>query len=171
MVIRRTGDKLLLSKYVFFFIMLIPDFLGYRSDLRVLYNGWHMIQLAITLCALLLYVGKYRFNNITVNCVLIYYVIVAISCYYNGYSINMIKWDIASDVGIVIIAYLLIKQNYGHFLSALSSILFAYLMINTATMLVFTNGIASGRIGQTVWFLGGKNTVLPWILIGGGALY
>mgnify|MGYP007077727224 CR=1 FL=1 len=37
-------------------------------------------------------------------------------------------------------------------------------------MLIWPNGIASGRIGQIVWFLGGKNNIVPWILIGGGCI-
>lgn len=170
MVIRRTGDKLLLSKYVFFFIMLIPAFLTYRADLGALYDGWHMLQLFIALCALIIYVVVYRFDNITVNCVLSYYIIAMISTIHSGYSINTIKWDIAADVGIAVGAYLLIRRNRGMFLNAVSTILFCYLMINTMTMILFPGGIASGRIGQIVWLLGGKNNILPWILIGGGCL-
>lgn len=170
MVIRRTGDKLLLSKYVFFFIMLIPAFLTYRADLGALYDGWHMLQLFIALCAFIIYVVVYRFDNITVNCVLSYYIIAMISTIHSGYSINTIKWDIAADVGIAVGAYLLIRRNRGMFLNAVSTILFCYLMINTMTMILFPGGIASGRIGQIVWLLGGKNNILPWILIGGGCL-
>lgn len=133
MVIRRTGDKLLLSKYVFFFIMLIPAFLTYRADLGALYDGWHMLQLLIALCALMIYVVVYRFDNITVNCVLTYYIIAMISTIHSGYSINTIKWDIAADVGIAVGAYLLIRRNRGMFLNAVSTILFCYLMINTMT--------------------------------------
>ena len=55
-------------------------------------------------------------------------------------------------------------------MNCLSNIFLTYLLINTVTMIAFPRGIASGRIGQTVWFLGGKNVILPWILIGGGCL-
>ena len=93
-----------------------------------------------------------------------------ISTIHSGYSINTIKWDIAADVGIAVGAYLLIRRNRGMFLNAVSTILFCYLMINTMTMILFPGGIASGRIGQIVWLLGGKNNILPWILIGAGCL-
>lgn len=170
MIIRRSDNKLLLSKYIFFFIMLLPTFLTYRSDLEMICDGWHILQLVVAVFALLVYVVKYRFDSITVNCVIFYYVIAIISSIYSGYSINTIKWDIAADIGVAVGAYLLMRRNQRTFLDAVAKILFAYLIINFIIMILYPNGIASGRIGQIVWFLGGKNNILPWILIGGGCL-
>ena len=171
MLIKKTYTKIALSKYIFFFVMLIPAFLTYRADLEIIYDGWHILQLLITVGIVLIYVFKCRFDNIIVNCALIYYVFAIISSFYNGYSINTIKWDIAADIGISIGAYLLMKRNRRNFLNVIANILFVYLIINTITMLIYPGGIASGRIGQIVWFLGGKNNILPWILIGAGCLF
>lgn len=170
MIIRRTGTKLLVSKFAFFFIMLMPSFLAYRSDLRMVYNGWHIVQLLIAVFFVLIYVVRHRFDNLTVNCVSLYYAIAIISSVYSGYSVYIIKWDIVADIGVAAGAYLLMKKNQRNFLNVMANILFVYLIINTITMFLYPGGIASGRIGQIVWFLGGKNNILPWILIGGGCL-
>ena len=167
MIIRKTDTKLLVSKFAFFFIMLIPSFLTYRSDLRMVYNGWHIVQLLVTRYFVLIYVTRHRFENFTVNCVLFYYALAIISSLYSGYSVNTIKWDIVADIGVAAGAYLLMKKNQRNFLNVVANILFVYLIINTITMLLYPGGIASGRIEQIVWFLGGKNNILPWILIGG----
>ena len=170
MVMRVTEKKILISKYLFFFILIIPAFLIYRTDLRTLYAGWHLIQIPIAVIAIFYYAVKYRFDNIIINCVLIYYFFACISCFLSGYSLNTIKWDLASDIGVSVVAYLLMKKNQKSFINCLAQILFVYLMINTVVMLLYPEGIASGRVGQIVWFLGGKNNIIPWILIGGSCL-
>ena len=96
----------------------------------------------------LYYFVNYRARNTIVNAVLCYYIVAIISSYLNGYSINTIKWDIASDLGIVLVIYLLFNKNKEKALYYLSKILWLYLLINTLVMLIWPNGIASGRIGR-----------------------
>lgn len=158
-----------ISVYWIFIIFLMPTFLTYRRDLSVLCDAWHFLQVPVVIVGTIFYITKYRASNKIVNAIIIYYIVAIVSCYFNGYTVNTIKWDITADLGIVLFAFMSIKRNGKAFLNCLSNIFFTYLLINTVTMIVFPHGIASGRIGQVVWFLGGKNNILPWILIGGGA--
>ncbi|NJP41559.1 O-antigen ligase family protein [Oscillospiraceae bacterium HV4-5-C5C] len=160
--------KLKISVYWFFIIFLIPAFLTYRSDLSILYDAWHLSQIPIAIVCIIYYIIKYKATNKTINSIIIYYIIAIASCYFNGYTANTIKWDITADVGIVLLAFMFLNRNSKAFLNWLSHVFFVYLLINTVTVIVFPSGIALGRIGQTIWFLGGKNVILPWILIGGG---
>lgn len=159
-----------ISVYWFFIVFLIPAFLTYRSDLSILYDAWHFLQIPVVIVGIIFYITKYRASNKIVNAIIIYYLVAAGSCYFNGYTVNTIKWDITADLGIALFAFAFLRRNEKAFLNCLSHIFLLYLLINTATMIAFPNGIASGRIGQNVWFLGGKNVILPWILIGGGGL-
>ena len=156
--------------YWIFILFLLPPFLLNRSDLFIICDLWHLAQLVMVCIMAFYYFVNYRARNTIVNAVLCYYIVAIISSYLNGYSINTIKWDIASDLGIVLVIYLLFNKNKEKALYYLSKILWLYLLINTLVMLIWSNGIASGRIGQIVWFLGGKNNILPWILIGGGCI-
>lgn len=156
--------------YWIYILFLLPPFLLNRSDLSIICDSWHLAQLVIVCVMSLCYFVNYRARNTIVNAVLCYYIVAIISSYLNGYSINTIKWDIASDLGIVLVIYLLFNKNKEKALYYLSKILWLYLLINTLVMLIWPNGIASGRIGQIVWFLGGKNNIVPWILIGGGCI-
>ena len=156
--------------YWIFILFLLPPFLLNRSDLFIICDLWHLAQLVMVCIMAFYYFVNYRARNTIVNAVLCYYIVAIISSYLNGYSINTIKWDIASDLGIVLVIYLLFNKNKEKALYYLSKILWLYLLINTLVMLIWPNGIASGRIGQIVWFLGGKNNILPWILIGGGCI-
>lgn len=156
--------------YWIYILFLLPPFLLNRSDLSIICDLWHLAQLVIVCVMSLCYFVNYRARNTIVNAVLCYYIVAIISSYLNGYSINTIKWDIASDLGIVLVIYLLFNKNKEKALYYLSKILWLYLLINTLVMLIWPNGIASGRIGQIVWFLGGKNNIVPWILIGGGCI-
>lgn len=156
--------------YWIYILFLLPPFLLNRSDLSIICDLWHLAQLVIVCVMSLYYFVNYRARNTIVNAVLCYYIVAIISSYLNGYSINTIKWDIASDLGIVLVIYLLFNKNKEKALYYLSKILWLYLLINTLVMLIWPNGIASGRIGQIVWFLGGKNNIVPWILIGGGCI-
>ena len=156
--------------YWIYILFLLPPFLLNRSDLSIICDLWHLAQLVIVCVMAFYYFLNYRARNTIVNAVLCYYIVAIISSYLNGYSINTIKWDIASDLGIVLVIYLLFNKNKEKALYYLSKILWLYLLINTLVMLIWPNGIASGRIGQIVWFLGGKNNILPWILIGEGCI-
>lgn len=156
--------------YWIYILFLLPPFLLNRSDLSIICDLWHLAQLVIVCVMSLYYFVNYRARNTIVNAVLCYYIVAIISSYLNGYSINTIKWDIASDLGIVLVIYLLFNKNKEKALYYLSKILWLYLLINTLVMLIWPNGIASGRVGQIVWFLGGKNNIVPWILIGGGCI-
>ena len=156
--------------YWIFILFLLPPFLLNRSDLFIICDLWHLAQLVMVCIMAFYYFVNYRARNTIVNAVLCYYIVAIISSYLNGYSINTIKWDIASDLGIVLVIYLLFNKNKEKALYYLSKILWLYLLINTLVMLIWSNGIASGRIGQITWFLGGKNNILPWILIGGGCI-
>lgn len=159
-----------LSIYWIYILFLLPPFFLNRSDLSIICDLWHLTQLVIVCIMVLYYFVNYRSRNTIVNAVLCYYIVAIISSYLNGYSINTIKWDIASDLGIVLVIHLLFNKNKEKALYYLAKILWLYLLINTLVMLIWPNGIASGRIGQIVWFLGGKNNILPWILIGGGCI-
>lgn len=159
-----------LSIYWIFVLFLLPPFLINRPDLSIICDLWHFAQLLVFCIMALYYFVNNKAKNPVVNAVFVYYIAATISSYLNGYSINTIKWDVVSDLGIVLIIYLLFTQNRKKALFYLSKILWLYLLINTFIMLIWPNGIASGRIGQTVWFLGGKNNILPWILIGVGCI-
>ena len=159
-----------ISVYWIFILFLMPAFLTYRRDLSMLCDAWHFMQIPVVIVGMIFYITKYRASNKIVNAVIIYYVMAIVSSYFNGYTINTIKWDITADLGIVLFAFIALKRNEKAFLNCLSNIFLTYLLINTVTMIAFPRGFASGRIGQTVWFLGGKNVILPWILIGGGCL-
>lgn len=159
-----------ISIYWIFILFLMPTFLTYRRDLSVLCDVWHFLQIPVVIVGSIFYITKYGAANKIVNAIIVYYVVATGSCYFNGYTVNTIKWDITADLGIVLFAFMLLKRNGRAFLNCLSNIFLTYLLINTVTMIVFPHGIASGRIGQVVWFLGGKNNILPWILIGGGCL-
>lgn len=159
-----------ISVYWSFILFLMPAFLTYRRDLSMLYDAWHLLQIPAVIVGIIFYVSKYRASSKIVNVIISYYVIAVVSCYFNGYTVNTIKWDITADLGIVLLAFMFLKRNEKAFLNCLSNIFLTYLLINTMTMIVFPQGIASGRIGQIVWFLGGKNNILPWILIGEGCL-
>ncbi|MEO2696224.1 hypothetical protein [Blautia wexlerae] len=152
-----------LSIYWIFILFLLPPFLLNRSDLFIICDLWHLAQLVMVCIMAFYYFVNYRARNTIVNAVLCYYIVAIISSYLNGYSINTIKWDIASDLGIVLVIYLLFNKNKEKALYYLSKILWLYLLINTLVMLIWPNGIASGRIGQIVWFLGGKNNILPCV--------
>lgn len=168
LTIKKTTMKL--SIYWIYILFLLPPFLLNRSDLSIICDLWHLTQLVIVCIMTFYYFVNYRARNTIVNAVLCYYIVAIISSYLNGYTINTIKWDIASDLGIVLVIYLLFNKNKEKAMYYLSKILWLYLLINTLVMLIWPNGIASGRIGQIVWFLGGKNNILPWILIGGGCI-
>lgn len=156
-----------ISVYWSFILFLMPAFLTYRRDLSMLCDAWHFLQIPVVIVGITFYITKYRASSKIVNVIIIYYVIAVISCYFNGYTVSTIKWDITADLGIVLLAFMFLKRNEKAFLNCLSNIFLTYLLINTVTMIAFPQGIASGRIGQIVWFLGGKNNILPWILIGG----
>lgn len=166
--VRRPTMKI--SVYWVFILFLMPAFLKYRRDMAMLCDAWHLLQIPIVIVGCIFYIAKYRASNKIVNAIIIYYMVATVSCYFNGYTVNTIKWDITADLGIVLFAFMFLKRNEKAFLNCLSNIFLTYLLINTVTMIVFPHGIASGRVGQVVWFLGGKNTILPWILIGVGCL-
>ena len=97
--------------YWIYILFLLPPFLLNRSDLSIICDLWHLAQLVIVCVMSLYYFVNYRARNTIVNAVLCYYIVAIISSYLNGYSINTIKWDIASDLGIVLVIYLLFNKN------------------------------------------------------------
>ena len=117
-----------LSIYWIFILFSLPPFLLNRSDLFIICDLWHLAQLVMVCIMAFYYFVNYRARNTIVNAVLCYYIVAIISSYLNGYSINTIKWDIASDLGIVLVIYLLFNKNKEKALYYLSKILWLSLI-------------------------------------------
>jgi O-antigen ligase len=84
----------------------------------------------------------------------------------NGYTLISIIWEIVPDIGISLFVYKAMRLSKQNYINIAFKIITIYIIINFLTMILFPEGIASGRIGQTMWFLGGKNVILPYILLG-----
>lgn len=154
--------------YWLIIIFLQPAFLGYRSNLSIVYDLWHYIEFIAMLYLLVCYVIRDRFKCRIINYILIYYGWMCISCFVSGSTPIMIVWELAPGVGISLYVYYAMKRNTRHYLDFACRTLIIYIVINVITMVLFPDGIASGRIGQTMWFLGGKNVILPFVLACGG---
>ena len=166
------GRKLVvkISKNYLLILFLMPVFLIYRSDLSIVCDLWHYVQLAVVCYLLIDYFVIQQYSSQIINLLLLFYGVVCVSCIVNSASPMNIIWEMVPDVGICLFIYKAIKKNSCDFIHVAANIFFAYNLINLLTIVLFPEGIASGRIGQVNWFLGGKNVVLPWIVVGGGGV-
>ncbi len=151
--------------YLLLFIFLIPSFLQYRADLTFVYNIWRYIQLAYTAYLLCIYIFQKKCANKMVNVIVMLYLWMTVTCVLNGLSVFSILWDAVSAIGLAIFVYYKSSKNLIAFLESGKFIFILYIVLNLFTVFFFPNGIAEGRIGQVVWFLGNKNTILPYILL------
>lgn len=146
-------------------VFLIPNFLQYRSDLRIILEIWRMVQFLYTFILLLDYCIYKKLSNKLVNAVLLFFLISLIACMYNGISVNAILWDYLPLIGISIFISSKMKMNKIAFLRTSSTILTIYVLINWFVLIIFPSGIALGRIGQLIWFVGNKNTIIPYLIL------
>lgn len=124
-----------------------------------------MVQLLYTVILFIDYCVYKRFSNKMVNAVFLFFLISMMSCMYNGMHATAILWDYLPIIGLSIFINTKMKSNKIGFLKTSSFFLSIYVLINWFVLIIFPNGIALGRVGQLIWFLGNKNTIIPYLLL------
>ena len=145
-------------------VFLIPNFLQYSNDLYLLFLLWRYIQVGVmTLLVIHYFVSKK--HNIIISLIIAMYFWIAFSCFYHGKDMFSFIWSFAPDLGLSLIALKGINDLKEKYINQLMKIFFMYIIINEISIIAFPNGLAQGRLGQIVWFLGNKNSFTPYILI------
>ncbi len=145
-------------------LFIIPAYISSKPELHLLFQIWVVLQIIAVVCLFTLYVLQDKMKCAMINVILLLSLLAAISATINDGSPFAIGSDFAANIGIALYIYRGMNKNQKRFLKTLAITLCSYVIINLVIVLLFPTGIASGRIGQYVWFLGQKNSLLPYIV-------
>ena len=152
--------------YLLPILFLIPEFLNYREDLSAVLSVWRVAQLGAAAVLTADHI-LHREKHLITNLVFLLYGLMTFSAYVNGgiESIKSLFWLTVCGIGTVMYVTRAAERSLDRFIAYTRAILFGYVFANLAVMIFCRGGIASGRIGQTIWLLGGKNVILPYLIL------